>query len=242
MAKSIDTELVKQAKAELKKIKRRVRDIRKRGYSVPDSMIPKLPKLENIGLQTLRHFSKYTTQYIYEHSVYVSPEGVTIKGTERRTQERSEAAKKAADTRRDEFFNSSSANPSWEPVEEEETIIMYLLQEFESWSAPDYWSPELGEYKTRDKDKAYGVLTGAINELGASIVARNARDNATRVNELVSKILYESGNEYRFDSKTGQIDHAINELNELLRGRPLTVKESMILSSEGEVLERHELV
>ena len=115
-----------------------------------------------------------------------------------------------------------------------------MVADFESWTPSDYWSKELAEYKKRDRDRGWGILQGAINELGETVVAENAKKHALRLTELENKILYESGNQYKEDMRTGEINNSLNEFNELLRGRALTRQESIVLTSEAETTERHE--
>lgn len=244
--------LDKEYAKELRKLKRRVRDISKRGYSIPSTIIPKKP--QTINPESIENIRKRDTKYIYKRSVYVSPEGTIIKGTERRTQERHEAALKAAETKRINFYKrkndewandnqsnyESEYNYSYDPAYEKYIVFMTVYEDFEQWTPSDWWSDDLKKYKQRDRDRGWGILQGAINELGEDAVADNLNANAVRVNELVSKILYESGNEYREDSRNGEINMSLNEFEAIVRGKALNIRESMELTAQAELMERHE--
>lgn len=242
--------LERQAKDELKRIKRRVRDIRKRGYTVPENIIPKLPK--KIEPETITHFKKYTPKYIYKRSVYTSPEGVTIKGEQRLKQEYSERAKRAAKTRADKIqqdYYDRQWNKLTEgiienrpelaetPSDDLYVILDNVYKDFESWQPSYWWSDELKAYKQRDRDRGWGILQGAIDSLGKETVARNVNANAVEVIELENKILYESGNEYREDSRSGAINLALNRFQAILYGRPLSIRDSIKYTSEAEANE-----
>lgn len=231
--KKLDAEYAR----ELRNLKRRVKTKEKRGYSVSKNVIPKKPKV--IRPESIQNLKKRTGEYIAKRSIYVSPTG-TIRGEVRLKQERSEAAKKGAETRRNDLYKWWNEEPSYEPSDELYLILNNLVEDFESWTPSDYWSKELADYKRRDRDRGWGILQGAINELGETVVAENAKKHALRLTELENKILYESGNEYKEDARTGEINNALNEFNELLRGRALTRQESIVLTSEAEMTERHE--
>lgn len=239
--------LNKEYANELRKLKRRVRNIEKRGYSVSKSLIPKKPK--TIRQESIENLKKRKSEFIYKRSVYTSPQGTTIKGTERRSQERSEAAKKAAETRWQRFYEEQEreqdhSNYKYDPNPSYDKLVMFqnVYEQFALWTPNSWWSDELKELKQRDRDIGWGILQGAINELGSDAVADNMYNNALRVNELVNKILYESGNQYKEDSRSGEINHSLVEFEAIIRGRAITIRESIEWTNMGEALERHELV
>ena len=88
----------KQYKALVNKLKRKAKDINKRGYTIPEDLIPEMPK---------KRFQKYLQELkervenIYEYVYYVKPEtGEYFTGLQRRGQERREAAQKAVQKRK----------------------------------------------------------------------------------------------------------------------------------------------
>ena len=88
----------KQYKALVNKLKRKAKDINKRGYTIPEDLIPEMPK---------KRFQKYLQELkervenIYEYVYYVKQEtGEYFTGLQRRGQERREAAQKAVQKRK----------------------------------------------------------------------------------------------------------------------------------------------
>lgn len=224
---------------ERKRIQQFLNRASKRGYTFSESALPKKPK--QIKPESISRLKKITPTELYRKSVYTSPTGTKIQGTERRKQERSESAKRAAETRKryydyqrqsDDYWNVPTS--SYEPMEEMSLVFSEFVEMFESWTPESYYSDELKELKQRDRDRALGILTGARNELGDTQVAENIINNSTRVQELAVKILYESGNKYREDSRNGEINLALNELASILYGRSLTIQESLELTDLAE--------
>ena len=95
--------LEREVKKHRKRVQQLVRRAKKRGYSFPENIVPDLPKKITEG--TLRKFEKLTPEYIYSKGVYVSTEGTQLTGSERRSEERSESAKKSAETRKTYYAN-----------------------------------------------------------------------------------------------------------------------------------------
>lgn len=88
----------KQYKALVNKLKRKAKDINKRGYTIPEDLIPEMPK---------KRFQKYLQELkervenIYDYVYYVKQEtGEYFTGLQRRGQERREAAQKAVQKRK----------------------------------------------------------------------------------------------------------------------------------------------
>lgn len=138
--------LEKEVKRRRNNAKRLVSSASKRGYSFPENIIPELPK--NITEGTLRKFKKYTPEYLYSKAVYVSPEGIEITGSKRRTAERSESSKKAAEKRATYYSNK------------EPTISFqdYIEQYTDESEPPDY------SQFLRDYQEQYGEGTAPTPE------------------------------------------------------------------------------
>ena len=87
----------KQYKALVNKLKRKAKDINKRGYTIPEDLIPEMPKKR---LQSYLQKLKERVENIYDYVYYVKQEtGEYFTGLQRRGQERREAAQKATKTR-----------------------------------------------------------------------------------------------------------------------------------------------
>lgn len=229
--------LEKAVKKERKRVQQFVRRARKRGYTFADNVVPNLPK--TITEATLSRFQKLTPKYLYRKAVYTSPTGTKVTGTERRTEERKEAAEKAKQTR-ERFYKqkqNSDYTASYIPADSATVILQNLIDMFEHWKPQSNWSEELKALKTRDRNRGYGIIKGAISTLGWKTVAKNAESHAEEVIYLAGRILYESGNKYRDDARAGEIDNSLNRLSAILFNRPLSISESMEFTAQAEQTE-----
>lgn len=99
------TQLQLDYKKQVKRLKQAVKRAEKRGYIVPDNIIPKQPK--KITRKSVDRLKKITTSDIYAKSEKLDLEtGELIPGELARKQERSESAKKAAKTRKEKRYNA----------------------------------------------------------------------------------------------------------------------------------------
>lgn len=84
---------------ERRRIQRQITQMSRRGYIVPENILPPRPK--RITAASVRRLQKITTPRIYERSRYIDVEtGEILTGTEGRRLERQAAARRAAETRR----------------------------------------------------------------------------------------------------------------------------------------------
>lgn len=89
---------------QVKRLKQAIRRAEKRGYIIPDNIIPEQPK--RITRKSVERLKKITTDDIYKKSEKLDFEtGELIPGETARKAERSEAAKKGARTRREKRYN-----------------------------------------------------------------------------------------------------------------------------------------
>lgn len=111
MAKKL-TQLQLDYKKQVKRLKQAVRRAEKRGYIVPENVIPKQPK--KITQKSVERLKKITTKEIYSKSEKLDFEtGELIPGEVARKQERSEAAKKAAKTRKEKRYNAEKGESEY---------------------------------------------------------------------------------------------------------------------------------
>lgn len=111
MAKKL-TQLQLDYKKQLKRLKQAVRRAEKRGYIVPENVIPKQPK--RITKKSVERLKKIATKEIYSKSEKLDFEtGELIPGEVARKQERSEAAKKAAKTRKEKRYNAKKGESEY---------------------------------------------------------------------------------------------------------------------------------
>lgn len=216
LRKQAQQELEAQVKKELRRIKRFVREAEKRGYVFSENAIPTLPK-SGITAGTLRKLQKKTSAALYKKASYTTPQGKRIRGTTRKAQERSEAAKKGHVTRR------------------AYQVLKTIRQMLADWTPSPLWDARLTELKEEDKNLLERVLDGAISELGEKQVAYNLEKQAKRAIELVEEIIYgASGKQYA----QGGREHAqalTVEFTAIVYDRPLTVKESKEYTEYGEL-------
>lgn len=233
-------ELERQAKQHIRRIKRFIRSAEARGYTFPDSVVPKLPK--RVTEATIRRLDKIRPDYLYKKAVYTSPEGVKVSGTKRRTQERSEQARKAAETRRRRFIEERNAAPGIKGEAPQEATfalntiedILYVIDNREikeSWWA--HKRDPLGQYKEEDANRLRSVLEQAIAEQGRDAVAARIAENAQAIGELITQALQGSGDRYRENGREA-VNALVQKFAAILRGRPLTASESLELTEQGE--------
>lgn len=244
--------LEQDVKKELRNIKRRKKRLEERGYSVPETTIPTIPKY--ITGKTLTAFKRRNMEYFYKRAVYVDAEGVKQKGYERRKEEYSERSKKGAETRRKfaeergakimEDIKGTSALPS---IKAEERVISNLYDQIETIEGlmftldnrdinERWWEHRkdpLGPYKEQDYHLLRATIDSAIAQEGIAAVAERIQQNSDKLNELLMAVLYESGDKYRNTGRTG-MNQKIQAIAEILAGRPLNALESRYFTEEAE--------
>lgn len=248
-------ELDKEAKKHIRRIKRFISAASKRGYTFSEKAIPKLPQKVTPG--TIRKLNKIRPKTLYKKAVYTSPEGVKIKGYKARFEERSKAAKKGVITRK-EYAQSRGATASPEPSfrtgttqlpKEAPTVIENTRQMISTLDDLQFlldnreinerwWGHKkdpLGNYKEKDYGLLTAALDAAIESQGEEAVAARLQQNSNRISELVTSILYESGDKYHRTGREG-MNAKIQEIAEILMGHSLTSSESMQITSMGEGL------
>lgn len=93
-----------------RRIQRAISRMEKGGYILPENVLPPIPK--RITRASVRRLEKITSDVLYKKSRYVDIEtGEIVSGTVARDRKRSEAAKKAAETRR--------RNKKYKPLEQD---------------------------------------------------------------------------------------------------------------------------
>lgn len=276
-------------------IKRKFRNIGKRGY-VPLDNIYKEETPKHVLQKQLTKL-KNVVENIYQFAKFYDPLGDKyILGTERRKQERSEAAYKGWKTRRaneakrrtEELLRQ--AQEQGEPVEpvtkelseqlepepmadhyeelrkqdrenyekelerrrqafqqtmqemqlkaETEFVLSNIEELVDRWDESLVWSESLKSVKRVDVDTLKKVLEGAITSLGREQVALNCLNNQTELMEIVTRVLYASGDTYKqygIDSGRSGVQRDIAKFREIIYGRRLTVEESKEIS---EMMER----
>lgn len=248
--------LEREVKKQRKRIQQFVRRAQKRGFSFPENIVPTLPK--KITEKTLSRYKAMTPDSLYKKSVYIDYQGtfidskrVTIKGTERRKQERHIAAVRAAQTRQryyeekrrreleyrnwdetytDNYFITSDEESQQgygpAPTTQVKFVLNKIRELIDSWTPRDIWSISLAELKRKDRDLLSSTFEGIIAREGENIVAERCEANAELLVSLVEQILYDSGDSYKSRGVDG-VNRQIQLFAQIIMGRPLTVQESM---------------
>lgn len=111
MAKKL-TQTQLEYNKQVKRLKQAIRRAEKRGYIVPDNVIPKKPK--RITKKSVERLKKITTKEIYSKSERLDIEtGELIPGEVARKQEKSESAKKVAKTRKERRYNADKGESEY---------------------------------------------------------------------------------------------------------------------------------
>lgn len=152
MAKKL-TQLQLDYKKQVKRLKQAVRRAEKRGYIVPENVIPKQPK--RITKKSVERLKKITTDEIYSKSEKLGFEtGELIPGKVARKQERSEAAKKAAKTRKEKRYNAEKGESE------------YYEPQYETFpSGADIIIGNFRAEMTRFPEVAYPIVTQWLDRL-----------------------------------------------------------------------------
>lgn len=231
------------------RLKRKARNIEKRGFTFPEEFIPDKP---NRRLESYIRQLKEKVENIYEYAYYVEPStGEYFEGRVRRRKERVKAAEKAKETKRRnrEFWEDTGEKyyPSgptfevdyedreyWDNIPSEtDKILDTVYREIETWNPEPRWSSELQDIKREDVNQLRSIIDGAINQLGREQVAYNLQTNAEEFEMLCMEIMYVSGSKFREDGREG-MRVRLNKIASLVWGRALSMAESELVSSMAE--------
>ena len=239
-----------------KRLKRRLRDLKKRGFTPNRAMNEEWLSSEFPTRITQSKIEKFQEAYknIYDYVKYYNP--ITeeyISGTERRKQERSIAARKGAETRRqralerdrfwEEYDDNFGYDYSQEYLDSMPEEALQILSEIEGmvdeWSPSESWSSELTSLKMEDRETLKSVFQGARDALGDTQLVNNIKSHEYELLSLLNQILYESGSKYRLMGRDG-VQFAIQRVRDIFYGQASTVRESMELSELAERINESE--
>lgn len=211
---------------EAAKLRRQIKALQKRGYMFPKGYIPK------------------PGANLYEAAFYIDQSSTTphaITGVERRAQERSIAARKAAETRRRRALIAEPETTQGLPTDLGKVLteIQRKIDEWQpltEWVNPNtkgetYENSAFTKLKTRDKNKLKAMLEMAIAQEGAQTVAARLEANAEMANMLATQILYGgSGDRTDFNYMQGELAG----FAQIILGRNLSTHESIDLEQQIE--------
>ena len=148
-------------------------------------------------------------------------------------QRRSAAAKKGWQTRKKNSpeyqRRSAAARKGWETRRRRktgdeggpnrvDTCLKNLYSMIDNWTPQTTWSEKMKEAKQHDKDTLASIINGAIQEVGYWETARRLEENAEDALSSANVVLYDSDDDH--------VDHAMNRVVEIIRGRALTAAEA----------------
>ena len=211
---------------EAEKLRRQIKALQKRGYMFPKGYTPK------------------PGANLYEAAFYIdqsTPLPRAITGVERRAQERSIAARKAAETRRRRALITEPETTQGLPTDLGKVLteIQRKIDEWQpltEWVNPNtkgetYENSAFTKLKIRDKNKLKAMLDMAIAQEGAQTVASRLEANAEMANMLATQILYGgSGDRTDFNYMQGELAG----FAQIILGRNLSTHESIDLEQQIE--------
>ena len=211
---------------EAAKLRRQIKALQKRGYMFPKGYTP------------TPGANLYEAAYYIDQS---TPTPHAITGVERRAQERSIAARKAAETRRRRALITEPETTQGLPTDLGKVLteIQRKIDEWQpltEWVNPNtkgetYENSAFTKVKTRDKNKLKAMLDMAISQEGAQAVAARLEANAEMANTLATQILYGgSGDRADFNYMQGELAG----FAQILLGRNLSTHESIDLEQQIE--------
>lgn len=225
MAKTIREQYLK----ERRRIQRFIRSATKRGYIIPENILPDIPK--RVTRASVSRLKKITPERIYSKSQYVSRETGEIKtGKGGRAEERKAASKKAAETRRRKEGQSRTKE---EFIPRASDIILNNLRETLANFVPSgQMSRFMQENAVNNRNYALGILDDAIKELGEEQVAKNIQKNALQLSRLIEEILYSSDRQ--------KVKFSLVEFYNIIHDGGPDFETNMRLSEEQETIETGE--
>lgn len=211
---------------EAARLRRQIKELQKRGYMFPKGYTP------------TPGANLYEAAYYIDQS---TPTPHAITGVERRAQERSIAARKAAETRRRRALITDPETAQGLPTDLGK-VLTEIKRKIDEWQPLTEWvnpntkgetyeNSAFTKVKTRDKNKLKAMLDMAISQEGAQAVAARLEANAEMANTLATQILYGgSGDRTDFNYMQGELAG----FAQILLGRNLSTHESIDLEQQIE--------
>lgn len=233
MAKKKRVSQTQQAyRKELNRIKNFIRRAEKRGFLFPDNIIPQQPK--TITKASVRRLQRFNPDYLYKKSRYIDVEtGEILKGEAGRAYERSQVAKRAAETRRQKkaaeaaFFSSEPATLAILGKIRTSNFLEMLMERLGEPISPTWETfngvkrpkrAEVYAMAEAGRKRILDLVNQRIDELGYETFGNTINPYADQLNDLLDVL--------RFSSSDGNaVQNAITELVQIIMARPLTLEE-----------------
>ena len=236
--KRIKSEIEKKYYKERKLVLQRISRAKKRGFAVPEKLLPAIPKKITAG--SIRRLEKLSAKYIQEKSEYKGK-----KGAEARREYRKDFVAKRKSSRK---ANKAEEKEKKESAREEEPYYDDGYEEgYESgygdgYNAEKQVEVELPEESELIYQEIIRILNSganknycyvAMNYLNSEINSRGFQEVMRSINEAPDE-LKSDANIIAFASDQEQIQMALSEYITLISGRVLDSKESMKVAEEIE--------
>lgn len=212
------TQLQLDYRKQVKRLKQAIRRAEKRGYIIPDDIIPERPK--RITRKSVERLNKITTKDIYEKSEKLDFEtGELTSGTEARKLERSEAAKKAAKTRKNK--NKTDYVIDYYPTFSIIDVVRDRIINLERKAKPDIPIEER-------KNTLLSIFEDSVTSFSDNISAYELylKNNEPEIAELLDVITY--------DSDAEKVSYSFVRLGRLLNTQSLSPSQAEGLSLMSE--------
>lgn len=241
--KKIKSEIERKYYKERKLVLQRISRAKKRGFAVPEKLLPAIPKKITVG--SIRRLEKLSAKYIQEKSEYKGK-----KGTEARREYRKDFVAKRKSSRK---ANKAEEKEKKESAREEEPYYDYddgYEEGYESGYGDGYNAgrqvevelPEESELVYQEIIRMLSDPSGnrlqsniALNFLNSEIEKRGFNDVMRTINESPDELKDDAHTiAYVSDGRQGQdqIQTALNEFIVLISGRALSQKEAEEISEQ----------
>lgn len=203
---------------ERRRVRRFVRNARKRGYTINPSIWNRVINVEigEITQGDLDVMRSLKPNVLYGYMEWINPvTNEIVPGIERRKQERRIAAIKGQFAKVYKY-DYNTQYPTFTTI-----VLGNVFDAIRSFTPPIHWSDYYKQIKQYRLQTLTHLLNQVINQEGRNIVARRLYDYNEKTGDvdlLVEKILYKSESE--------DIQQSIVEFAQIIKGRALTLEES----------------
>lgn len=214
------TQLQLEYRKQVKRLKQAVRRAEKRGYIITDNIIPEQPK--RITRKSVERLKKITTKEIYKKSEKLDFQtGELIPGEVARKQERNEAAKKAAKTRKNKTNKPVENTNTYYPTFSIIDVIRERIIELTREAKPDIPIEQRKNELLSIFDDTVTMYSDNITEYELYL-----KNNEPEIADLLNVIIY--------DSDAEKVSYSFVRLGRLLNTQSLspTQAEGLSLMSE----------
>lgn len=229
--KKIKSEIERKYYKERKLVLQRISRAKKRGFAVPEKLLPAIPKKITVG--SIRRLEKLSAKYIQEKSEYKGK-----KGAEARREYRKDFVAKRKSSRK---ANKAEEKEKKESAREEEPYYDYD-DGYNAGRQVEVELPEESELVYQEIIRMLSDPSGnrlqsniALNFLNSEIEKRGFDDVMRTINESPDELKDDAHTiAYVSDGRQGQdqIQTALNEFIVLISGRALSQKEAEEISEQ----------